>query len=64
MNRREIKVGEKFGDWEVIAEAKPRVLNEYWLCRCKCGKEKEVFRGSLLNHRSKSCGCSKRKPAK
>ena len=67
--KREISIGDKFGDWEVIAAAEPRSVNEYWLCKCKCKTEKEVFRGSLLNSRSKSCGCSKRlrkvlKPAK
>ena len=57
----EVNIGDKFGDWEVIANTEPRSQNEYWLCKCKCGTEKEVFRGSLLNSRSKSCGCSKRK---
>jgi hypothetical protein len=27
------------------------------LCRCSCGVEREVWRGSLLNVRSVSCGC-------
>lgn len=31
----------------------------YWICKCKCGTEKEVFRGSLINGDSKSCGCVK-----
>lgn len=29
----------------------------YWLCRCDCGTEREVFSTKLLKGRSKSCGC-------
>lgn len=54
----EIKKGEKYNYWTVIDVDRPmRGVNEYYLCRCKCGTEREVFRGSLLSHRSKSCGC-------
>lgn len=51
--------GKKFGKWVVIC----RVTNDRfgqtrWLCKCDCGKEKEVARRSLLSGESKSCGCS------
>ena len=37
-----------------------------WLCRCKCGNEKNVTRGCLVSSYTKSCGClhmaAKQKP--
>lgn len=57
MAKTEIKIGDKFAAWEVIDFAEKRTVNEYYLCRCECGTEREVFRGSLLSYRSKSCGC-------
>lgn len=30
---------------------------EYYLCKCDCGKEKVVFKGSLTKGLIKSCGC-------
>ena len=29
----------------------------YWLCRCRCGNEKRVLVYSLLDGRTRSCGC-------
>ncbi len=52
-----VKVGDQFNDWKVIGIAEKRSVNEYYRCRCVCGTEREVFRGSLLGGRSKSCGC-------
>lgn len=43
-----------FGRWKVI---KPGSKYGYWICRCECGQEKEVYYNSLLNGRSQSCGC-------
>lgn len=31
-----------------------------WLCRCDCGVEKAIFRGSLISEASTSCGCNVR----
>ena len=56
-----VKTGDQFSNWVVIGPAESRGVNEYHLCRCLCGIEKEVFRGSLLGNRSKSCGCLKHK---
>ena len=58
--KEEIKIGDTFNHWTVIAEALSRALNHYYVCRCVCGEEREVFRGSLLGGRSKSCGCKNR----
>jgi len=59
-NAIEVNPGDVFNSWTVIKEAKPRKLNVYYLCRCECGTEREVFRGSLISGRSKSCGCKSR----
>ena len=63
MNRkREILIGQKFGDYEVIAAAPDRGLSIYWLCRCKCGAEREVYGGNLKSGGSLQCtSCGKRK---
>jgi hypothetical protein len=29
----------------------------YWLCRCKCGKKKEIMGDKLRRGETKSCGC-------
>lgn len=47
-------VGRKVGNWLIIAKG---TKYNHWLCRCKCGKEREVFIGNLNNGTSKSCGC-------
>ena len=49
---------QEFGYWKVLG----KFSSEYnmWRCECQnCGTIKDVFRGSLLNGGSKSCGCVK-----
>jgi hypothetical protein len=55
--------GQKFGNWTVIGK-KPvqKILPDgtkriYWLCRCVCGKQREVYITSLKRGKSTSCGC-------
>lgn len=50
-------IGRRFGRLKVLSLARERNGNRYWLCLCDCGKQKEVFAGSLRSGRSKSCGC-------
>ena len=48
--------GRMFGYWKVLG----KFSSEYnmWRCECQnCGTIKDVFRGSLLDGDSKSCGC-------
>lgn len=54
--------GEKYSYWTTIKEVKPHngLVNRKVLCKCDCGKEKEVFLSSLRSGLSKSCGCSTR----
>lgn len=42
-----------FGSWRVIEYTK----DGKWLCRCKCGTEKEVGGYELRTYQSMSCGC-------
>ncbi len=53
--------GRNFGRWSVLG--KTSKIN-YWKCRCDCGIEKEVFRGSLTHGMSMSCGCYDREKSK
>ena len=52
--------GEVFGRWTII---KRTGSNKYgraiWLCKCVCGKEKEISSLFLIGGRSTSCGCYK-----
>jgi hypothetical protein len=43
---------QKFGKWTAL---KAGVKKSYWLCQCDCGKEKEVFIGSLRYGSSTQC---------
>lgn len=52
--------GKIFGRLLVISKTNRKVKGGrfyYWLCRCDCGKEKEILYGSLINGFTKSCGC-------
>ena len=50
---KEIKKGDKFGEWTVL---EPNSSPGKSWCRCSCGKEKEVKNWYLKNGGSKSCG--------
>lgn len=42
-----------FGEWSIVSKVdKDRVL-----CRCSCGTERILYKKTLVNGRSKSCGC-------
>lgn len=52
-------IGESFNLWTVVSEAKKRGYSRYYLCRCRCGRLKEVFVSNLKKGLSKSCGCQR-----
>lgn len=57
-----IEIGDEFGRLTVIAEASRRVqpsgqTKAVCLCRCECGKEKQILRGALKYGYTRSCGC-------
>lgn len=43
-----------FGHWSVLRRG---ARERHWLCRCTCGKEKEVLSSNLTGRKSESCGC-------
>jgi hypothetical protein len=45
----------KFGNWEVVSQVADKNNNKRFLCRCQCGREKEVDAYRLRNGQSKSC---------
>lgn len=47
----------RFGRLEVIGTAARRKSQSYVLCRCDCGKEKEIALCSLRSGATTSCGC-------
>lgn len=50
--------GQRFGNLTVEEFAGRDINgNVMWRCRCDCGKEKNIQHFSLINGRSKSCGC-------
>lgn len=53
-NVRDDLTGRQFGNWTVLYKVKKP---NFWHCKCSCGTEKDVFRGTLINGESKSCGC-------
>jgi hypothetical protein len=52
--------GQVFGRLTVLAFAGIKASRASWLCRCKCGTQKEVVGQHLLRGSSKSCGCLSR----
>ena len=63
-NQKEIKVGEKYGRWNVIYKAKDHIspsgkYRSMWHCKCDCGNEADVRADRLLDGTSQSCGCLK-----
>jgi hypothetical protein len=54
----------RFGKLVVIDRGKRRTPNGamYWLCKCDCGKEKEIPSRCLVTGDSKSCGCAYKLP--
>ena len=66
MAKLEIKQGDKFGSLEIIKETERVRLpsgqyNRVFLCKCKCGNEKEVRLLHIVRGRIKSCGLCSRK---
>lgn len=52
----------KFGQLTVLKAAESRITKggnvlARWVCLCSCGKEKTVLQSSLLQNKTKSCGC-------
>lgn len=65
----DLVAGQKFGDVEVIRKhhtkivyyGKRKITKDFYLCRCKCGKEFVAYKHNLTRNvdRIESCGCIK-----
>lgn len=51
-------IGNVYGRWKVIGESEKG--SQYCKCKCSCGTIKDVFKNSLKNGESTSCGCYKK----
>ena len=49
--------GQRFGRLTVIKRADNRGKNTYWLCKCDCGRVKEICGKNLVHGLTHSCGC-------
>lgn len=69
MAKAEDLTGRQFGELTVLyrdfeEESKhPKKGSTYWKCKCSCGNEKSILRGSLISGATKSCGCLRKKIA-
>jgi hypothetical protein len=55
MRKVETLCGKVIGDWEVIREDGVVSGNRYYMCRCKCGREKSVRGAALRQGKSEKC---------
>ena len=55
--------GHQFEHWTVIVSGEKTRRSQLYLCRCVCGKEKNVCGRALVRRESKSCGCRGRSRA-
>lgn len=51
---------ERFGRLVALKRIPKKGQRTRWLCRCDCGKEKEILLGTLTSGRGRSCGCLRR----
>jgi hypothetical protein len=55
-----VKIGQRFGKWKVIKKSEKQY---HFLCRCDCGKEKDVPKYRLLTGYSDACAnCHVKRP--
>lgn len=58
--------GQRIGKLTVLSPAQTRISpcgskKAYWLCKCDCGRKKEIAASSLLSGAVESCGCNVQK---
>lgn len=62
-NKTKVNIGEAYNMWTILEETngyfdkKGNKCNRTFLCKCVCGKEKEINLQTLKKGTSKSCGC-------
>lgn len=57
MNQIKNIINKKFGRLTVVNFYKITNGRANWVCKCKCGKNKVILSSSLLEGKTKSCGC-------
>lgn len=64
-NRHDV-TGQRFGRLVALEPSKRenRFQKGMWRCRCDCGREVDVYLGSLLSGATQSCGCLNRETSK
>ena len=57
-----INRGDRFGRWTAILDTGERTKDRHhiWICKCDCGSVRKVDSASLVQGKSKSCGCWRR----
>lgn len=51
-------IGKKYNRLTIIKEVENKKGKRYVLCKCDCGKEKEINLSNVIRGISKSCGCA------
>jgi hypothetical protein len=59
-HRLQLPIGQRFNRLAVLKFARVRDGSTYWLCRCDCGKEKELKGAYIKSGHTVSCGCVRR----
>lgn len=52
-------IGKRFHKMSVLKRAPNRGIRVFWLCRCDCGRQKEIWSASLKTGATQSCGCQR-----
>lgn len=55
-----VSPGQRFGFWEAVERAPVYIGSPKALCRCICGRLRDVQISHLLDGTSRSCGCARR----
>lgn len=56
-------VGKTYGRLTFIEPVRKTPQGSVWVCRCSCGKTKEVSQSSVRSGNTRSCGCLRREQA-
>lgn len=51
------ETGKTYGQWTVLGRGKHTGAGRFWRCRCDCGRELDVYGGTLRQGKSTGCGC-------
>lgn len=52
--------GSVFGSLTVLSLGRLKGNGAWWICQCKCGKQKEIRSSDLIQGKTNSCGCEQK----